>query len=149
MRVSSKTDYALRTVIDLALHKDEGVSAATRIAERQDIPVKFLEQILMILKSGGIVESKRGAGGGYFLADPPSQISVGSVMRLMEGRLFGPPVSAQRRRAGSVSSSKESPFEELWANVEAAVAENLEKISISEMSDRVRQHSHTSLDFSI
>lgn len=149
MRVSSKTDYALRTVIDLALHMDEGVSAAARIAERQGIPLKFLEQILMILKGGGIVESKRGAGGGYYLAEPPSRVSVASVMRLMEGRLFGPPVSAQRRRAGSVSFPKGSPYEDLWTNVEATVAESLDRISIAEMSDRVKQSSNEPLNFSI
>jgi len=84
MRVSAKADYALRAVIELAASGD-GPVKGERIAQAQDVPLKFLENILGDLRHAGIVRSQRGVEGGYWLAKPPDEITVAAVIRAVEG----------------------------------------------------------------
>ncbi|HEY1277870.1 MAG TPA: Rrf2 family transcriptional regulator [Thermoleophilaceae bacterium] len=86
MRVSAKADYAVRAVLELAV-ADDGPVKGERIARAQAIPVKFLENILIDLRHAGIVRAQRGAEGGYWLARPPAQITLGEVIRAVEGPL--------------------------------------------------------------
>lgn len=85
MRVSAKGDYATRAMQELAMNYNRGPLAIETIADRQQIPVRYLEQLLLILKRAGFLESKRGVKGGYYLAKPPSQITLGQIVRLMDG----------------------------------------------------------------
>jgi len=85
MRVTYKGDYALKTILDLALHYERGPVTIHDLARRADIPIKFLEQILLNLKRGGFVQSRRGKIGGYFLARPPAGIKLGEVVRFIDG----------------------------------------------------------------
>ena len=85
MNISVKGEYALHAIFDLALQKSGEPIKIADIARRQKIPQKFLELILAGLKQGGFVESRRGAEGGYLLARPPEAITVGQVMRYVEG----------------------------------------------------------------
>ncbi len=85
--ISSRGKYATRAILDLALHYEEGTAQIHDIAARQKIPVKFLEQILLSLKRFGFVHSRKGPGGGYALAMPPEAITLGAVVRAMEGPL--------------------------------------------------------------
>ena len=111
MNISSKGQYALQAIFDLASQaSDEPVTIAS-IAERQGIPKKFLELILSSLKQGGFVESHRGAGGGYHLARLPESITVGEVLRFIDG-------SPQKKKG----SKRETPFTDLWRNVDKSVA---------------------------
>ena len=87
MRISTKGRYALRMLIDLAEHQNDGYVALKDIAKRQDISKKYLEQIVALMKKDNIVESFRGAGGGYKLADSPDNITVGRVLRAVEDNL--------------------------------------------------------------
>lgn len=87
MHVSYKCDYALKTVLDLAMHYDQKLVTIPELAKRLDIPKKFLEQVLLDLKRGGFLDSKRGKEGGYFLAKPPVEITLGAVIRFIEGPL--------------------------------------------------------------
>src|SRR5881227_2988556 len=84
MRVSAKADYALRAVIEVAGAGD-GPVKGERIAQAQEIPLKFLENILAELRHAGLVRSQRGVEGGYWLARPPGEISVADVIRAVEG----------------------------------------------------------------
>src|SRR5919199_2751355 len=84
VRVSAKSDYALRAVIELAASAD-GPVKGERIAQAQEIPLKFLENILGDLRHAGIVRSQRGAEGGYWLARDPDAISVADVVRAVDG----------------------------------------------------------------
>jgi Rrf2 family protein len=86
VRVSAKADYAVRAVLELAV-ADDGPVKGERIARAQAIPVKFLENILIDLRHAGIVRAQRGAEGGYWLARPPAQITLGEVIRAVEGPL--------------------------------------------------------------
>ncbi len=95
MRLSKRGEYGLRAMIDLATqltpHDGQAVSASVvqikEIAERQHIPAKFLEQILLTLKNNGILHSRMGVGGGYYLAHPASEISLGHIVRVLDGPL--------------------------------------------------------------
>ncbi|HEX6230072.1 MAG TPA: Rrf2 family transcriptional regulator, partial [Solirubrobacterales bacterium] len=84
MRVSAKADYAVRAAAELAA-SDQGPVKGERLAEAQDIPLQFLEHILLELKHHGIVRSRRGAKGGYWLAKPADAISIADVVRAVEG----------------------------------------------------------------
>ena len=86
MRVSAKVDYAVRAAVELAAAGD-GPVKGERIAEAQEIPLKFLENILLELEHAGLVQSQRGAEGGYWLARPPDEITLADVIRAVEGPL--------------------------------------------------------------
>src|SRR5947207_11237221 len=86
MRVSAKVDYAVRAAAELAA-SDDGPVKGEKLAEAQDIPLQFLEHILLELKHAGIVRARRGARGGYWLARPPEEITLASVIRAVEGPL--------------------------------------------------------------
>lgn len=85
--LSSRARYGARAVLDLSLHYGDGPVQAQEIAARQKIPQKFLEQILLSLKRADVVRSRKGPGGGYVLARPPREISLGEVVRAVEGPL--------------------------------------------------------------
>ena len=87
MRITYKGDYALKTILDLALHYGESAVAIHGLAKRADIPVKFLEQILLSLKRAGLVASSRGMKGGYTLIKSPDEITLGQVIRILDGPL--------------------------------------------------------------
>lgn len=138
MKISSKTDYALRTVLDLAIHKEDGVTHLADIAERQNIPVKFLEQILLQLKGAGIAASKRGVNGGYFLAIAPSKITLAAIVSLTDDSLSS--TDALKKSAAKLSGKdRRCPFREVWADIEGYVAERLEGATIEDMCNRARE----------
>jgi len=83
--LSSRARYAVRALLDLSLHENEGPVQAGEIAERQNIPYKFLEQILLSLKRAGYVQSRKGPGGGYFLSRPAADITLGALVRTVDG----------------------------------------------------------------
>jgi len=87
MRLSVKSEYACLALIDLSAQPDQELVRIEDIATRRDIPRKYLEQIMLLLKRGGFLKSKRGIGGGYVLSKPPGQIRVADVIRLMDGPL--------------------------------------------------------------
>jgi len=108
---------------------DQPVKIAA-IARRQRIPQKFLELILATLKQGGFVDSRRGVEGGYFLARAPDRISVGEVLRFIEG--------TRAERAGARKSA-ESPFDEMWHRVERCVSEILDRTTFAEIARRWKE----------
>lgn len=87
MKLSTKGRYGLRALLDLALHNEEEAVSLQSIAERQNISMGYLEQLMRMLKREGLVTSVRGAGGGYHLAKPAGEISVGDILRALEGNL--------------------------------------------------------------
>ncbi len=88
MRLSKRGEYGLRAMIDLATWETEsGLIQIKEIAEREHIPSKFLEQILLSLKNAGLLHSKMGVGGGYYLAKPASEINLGQIVRVLDGPL--------------------------------------------------------------
>ena len=128
MNISVKGEYALAAIFDLASQRtDEPVKIAD-IARRQKIPQKFLELILAGLKQSGFVESRRGAEGGYLLARPASAITVGEVLRSVEGTL--------QHGRGRARRKTETPFSEMWQQVDRAVSEIVDKTTFADLVSR-------------
>ena len=130
MRVSAKVDYALRAVIELAAAGD-GPVKGERIAQAQEIPLKFLENILGDLRQAGIVRSQRGAEGGYWLARPPEEISVADVVRTVEGPIAN--VRGIGPESVSYSGSAER-LQDVWIAVRANLRAVLERVTIADVS---------------
>lgn len=87
MRISTRGRYGTRMMLDLAAHHDQGPTPLREIAKRQDLSVKYLEQLIIPLKAAGFIRSVRGARGGYTLARNPEKISVGQIIETLEGGL--------------------------------------------------------------
>lgn len=94
-QLSKRTQYCLRALYALARKHGEGPVLVMQLAEDEAIPKRFLEQILLSLKSSGLVLSKKGKGGGYYLAEPPDQVSLAYVIRLIEGPLAPLPCASE------------------------------------------------------
>ena len=89
MKLSTKGRYGLRALIDLALYSEKEAASIASISARQQISESYLEQLIAKLRKAGLVKSVRGAGGGYMLAKPASEISVGDILRALEGNQIG------------------------------------------------------------
>lgn len=133
MEVSVKGEYALRAVFDLACNQAEQPIKIAKIAERQQIPQKFLELILSQLKQGGYLSSRRGAEGGYFLARPAEGITVGDILRHVDG----PIAPARRNENGKVS--EDSPFPDLWERVERALSSVVDRTTFADLVTRWKE----------
>lgn len=129
MRVSAKTDYAIRAALELASADDEKPVKGERIATAQAIPLRFLENILMQLRHAGLVESRRGAEGGYRLAKPADQVTLADVIRAIDGPLAG--VSGARPETLGFTGSAES-MRDVWIAVRAALRGVLEQITLAD-----------------
>ncbi|MCF6239980.1 MAG: Rrf2 family transcriptional regulator [Bacteroidales bacterium] len=88
MKISYKCGYSLKVILDLSVHYPDKLLSIKELAVRQDIPKKFLEQILLDLKKGGFVDSRKGPKGGYFLVRTPGDILLGDVIRHIEGTVY-------------------------------------------------------------
>lgn len=126
MIISQKTEYALLAIFDLASQPPGVPVRIGDIAHRRKIPQKFLELILAGLKQAGFVESRRGAEGGYLLARAAETITVGEVLRQVEG-------GRARSRAGR---RQDTPFSELWQSVDEAVSSVVDQMSFAELARR-------------
>jgi Rrf2 family protein len=132
VRVSAKVDYAIRAAVELA-SADEGPVKGERIAQAQDIPLKFLENILLELRHHGLVQSQRGVEGGYWLARPAEEITLADVIRAVEGPLAN--VRGVRPEAVEYAGSAE-PLREVWVAVRASMRSVLEEVSLADVAGR-------------
>ena len=130
MRVSAKTDYALRAALELAAAAGEKPVKGERIATAQAIPLRFLENILMQLRHAGLVESRRGADGGYRLAKPPEAVTLADVIRAIDGPLAG--VSGVRPESLSFVGVAE-PMRDVWIAVRASLRSVLEQVTLADV----------------
>jgi Rrf2 family protein len=140
MKITYKGDYALKAILQLALNHDSegGVMSITEIARLGDMPVKFLEQILLALKRGGFVKSRRGVKGGFILAKPPAEIKVGDVIRFIEGPIE--PIACIEK--GTYKGCKETSaciFRDLWKEVRDAISLVVDTVSFEELVLRCKE----------
>ncbi len=129
MRISAKVDYAVRAAVELA-GAEEGPVKGDLIAEAQGIPLKFLENILGELKHVGIVNSRRGAHGGYWLAKPADEITLADVVRAVEGPLAsirGEPPDAIAYKGAAV------PLQKVWIALRANLRAVLEEVTLADI----------------
>jgi len=130
MRTTAKADYAVRAAVELAA-SDGSPVPADRIAEAQNIPANFLENILLDLRRAGIVESRRGAAGGYLLAKPAKQIVVADVVRAVEGPLAS--VRGLSPDQLDYEGSAES-LRDVWVALRSAVRSVLEHVTLADIA---------------
>lgn len=130
MRVSAKTDYAIRAALELAAAPDAKPVKGERISKAQAIPLRFLENILMQLRHAGLVESRRGADGGYRLARPASEVTLADVIRAIDGPLAG--VSGVRPEALGFEGVAE-PMRDVWIAVRASLRGVLERVTLADV----------------
>ncbi len=133
MKVSTRTRYGIRAAIELALHYNQGPLQLRIIAERQQISVKYLEQLVAVLRSGGIVRSLRGAKGGYLLAKAPDQVRMSEIFRCLEGAVVANEPSDASGHAGR---SGDCVAQQLWTQVETAVNEVLESVTLQDLLEQ-------------
>jgi Rrf2 family protein len=130
MRVSAKVDYALRACAELAA-AGEGPVKGDRLAQAQAIPFKFLENILLDLKHAGLVQSQRGAEGGYWLSLPPEEISLADVIRAVEG----PIANVRGKRPELVEyGGPAAALQQVWIAVRANLRAVLEIVTVADLA---------------
>ncbi|HEX6248931.1 MAG TPA: Rrf2 family transcriptional regulator [Nocardioidaceae bacterium] len=131
MRVSAKSDYALRALIEIADEKDAAALTADEIGRRQEIPRGFLQAILADLRRSGIVMSQRGQAGGWRLARDPGEVSVADVIRAVDGPL----VSVYGLRPESVSYNDAArSLQHVWIAARTSLREVLERVTIEDLA---------------
>jgi len=136
MRITYKGDYALKTILDLAWHYSDKPVTISELARRADIPIKFLEQILLELKKGRFVQSRRGKVGGYLLARPPSKIRLGEVVRFIDGPIE-PIICVDKNYKGCHDISR-CAFREVWARVSHSTSSIIDNITFEDLLKRIK-----------
>ncbi len=129
---STKCIYALRAILELALHEGFGVIKSQQIASAQGIPLRFLEIILAELRQGGFVDSRRGSAGGYELARPSETITVAQVIDFIEGHKAS-------RQSRKIVDEGENPFKGLWEKFDRVCSEILASTSFADLAEEEAQ----------
>lgn len=142
VKISTKGRYGLRAVIDIAMFSEEEPAPLSDIAIRQNLPISYLEQLVAKLRKAGIVNSIRGAKGGYTLAKPAAEISVGDVLRALEGDLN--PVDCAEITGGTTecSGSDLCVTKYVWKRISDSINNTVNTLMLSELmdeSDRIKK----------
>ncbi len=138
MKISTKGRYALRMMVDLALHSSDGYIALKDIAQRQDISKKYLEQIVPLLNKSGMLKTGRGYQGGYALLRKPSDYTVGEILRITEGSLA--PVSCLEYDTVDCNRAEECSTLFIWEGLYKAITDYLDGITLQDIIDRVKEN---------
>ncbi|MEY8390370.1 Rrf2 family transcriptional regulator [Lachnospiraceae bacterium] len=145
MKISTKGRYALRLMLDLALEEGQVVRLRD-VAKRQDISVKYLEQIISVLQKCGYVKSIRGPGGGYMLAKKPNEYTVGMILRQIEGSLA--PVACLEGEINDCPRQSECATLRVWNMLYEAINGVVDKVSLADMVEFDREL-HGGMDYVI
>ena len=137
MRLSRRSEYGIRALVDLVRHDDEAPVALAALAGRNNLPPKFLEQIMSTLKHGGIVRTTLGARGGYAMAMDPATVSVGRVIRLLDGALAPLPcVSLRYYERCSCPDEATCALRDVMLDVRDAMLAILDEETLAELAAR-------------
>ncbi|WP_329886096.1 Rrf2 family transcriptional regulator [Pseudoramibacter faecis] len=145
MKISTKGRYALRMMLDLAYHQDEGYIALKDIARRQDISKKYLEQIVSLMRGPDILATSRGYRGGYRLARPPRDYTVGEILRLTEGSLA--PVACLEEGADECPRAASCETLPVWQGLYTRITDYLDSLTLQDIIDHTWENAP--LDFVI
>jgi Rrf2 family protein len=133
MKITYKSDYALKAVLDLALCYEGGEPVSIHdTAKRIDAPVKFLEQIFSGLKAHGVIESRRGSNGGYLLAKRPEKITVGEIIRLIEGPTE--PISCVKQDYSGCNEMYTCVFRDIWKDIHEATSRVIDRVNFRDLA---------------
>ena len=131
MHVTAKADYAVRAIVELANSSQDSPRKVDEVAQAQNIPVSFLENILTQLRSSGIVRSQRGPEGGYWLGHPAHEVTLAQIIRAVEGPLVG--VRGQRPEEIEYIGSAES-LKQVWVALRANLRKVLEHVTVAQVA---------------
>jgi Rrf2 family transcriptional regulator, cysteine metabolism repressor len=135
MKISAKGEYAIKAMLDLSMSESSGLVSIQEIASRQSIPQRYLEQVLLQLKRAGLLTSKRGAAGGYHLTRPPGEITVGEVLRAVEGT--APLAGAHGPRRGAADHGGD--LAQLWDDLSRAVSQVIDGMTFGDLAARAAE----------
>lgn len=144
MKLSTRTRYGLRAILELAEYEGQGPLQLKKIAEKQDISVKYLEQLIAVLKSSGLVRSIRGARGGYMLARSADEIKLSECFVALEGHVVTAECVEEESACGRAA---ECAARYAWAKVQRAVMDVLESMTLKDLIER--GHDKKNLNYQI
>ena len=133
MKISTKGRYALRLMTDLAIHKEDGYISIKTVSQRQGISEKYLEQIIKLLAKENLVESIRGAQGGYKLTREPIEYTVGEILRVTEGSLA--PVACLEYEVNDCPNANECMTLGMWKGLYNVITKYLDGITLQDLID--------------
>ena len=133
MRLTTKSRYGTRLVLDLALHAQTGPVCLNEISKRQSISLKYLEKLIRMLKKEGFVKSMRGPYGGYMLAKPMEEISVGDIVRVLEGTNAITDCTESDNVCGACTRAGNCLTQYIWAETSEAMFEKLNSFKIDKL----------------
>ena len=136
MKLSTKGRYGLRAVLDIALHYEEDTVALSSIAERENISINYLEQLIAKLRKAGVVNSIRGAQGGYVLAKSPEEISVGDILRALEGDLNPVDCAEVQGNKASCQSAEICVTKYVWMRISDSINNTVDTMMLSELLEQ-------------
>ena len=140
MHITYKGDYALKAVLGLAIHYGNGVVTIHDLSKEIDAPIKFLEQVLLELKRGGFVESRRGKIGGYLLSRPPAQIKLGEVVRFIDGPIE--PIGCVEKKYTGCKDLYKCIFRSVWQEVTECTSNIIDTITFEDLANKVKKEKH-------
>lgn len=140
MKLSTRSRYGARLMLDMAQHHEEGPIQLGDIAKRQEISLKYLEQIIIPLKKAGLVKSVRGSKGGHFLAKSPKDITMAEIVAVLEG---GVSIMKCVDRPETCGRSGACVIRQVWAEVTQAMYDKLEPLTLSKLVQRGKAHEKT------
>ena len=135
MKLSTRTEYGIRAVLELAGNVGQGPLQLKVIAERQSISIKYLEQLIAILRSSGYVRSIRGSKGGYILGKPANQIKISEVFKTLEGPIT---TSECIDNEDYCPNTKDCVVRELWCKVQKSLMDVLESVTLQDLIDKAQ-----------
>lgn len=145
MKYSTKSRYALRLMVDLTLHGNSDYIALKDISERQNISVKYLEQIVSVLGKAGMLKSVRGPQGGYKLAKDPSEYTAGDILRITEGNLA--PIPCLENEENDCDRISQCATLDFWKGLYDTVNSYVDGVTLQDLAERFKLKS--SIDFII
>lgn len=140
MKLSTKGRYGLRALIDLARYSEEGPVSITSISDRQGISERYLEQLMSMLKKSGLVKSVRGASGGYVLAKKMEEISVGDVLRALEGSLDPVACSGLDPQSGC-TASESCVTKYVWQRINDSINRTVDEMKLDQLVEESKKKS--------
>lgn len=132
MKISTKGRYGLRALIDICVYSSSDMVTVKSISERQGISERYLEQIFSALRKGGIINAKKGAQGGYFLAKSASEFTIGDILNVLEGDLLLINIEKDENDIENFICNR------LWANINNTIAEFFNSITLEELAEEYK-----------
>lgn len=142
MKMSTRSRYGLRLLLDLALNGEKGPVQLSSIARAQNLSEKYLGQLVIQLKSSGLVRSERGKSGGYFLSRSPREITLREIVEKLEGDLS---IVECVNNPEDCDRSDFCITRDVWSEISRMIIEKLEQITLDELAQRVRNTGHTGI----